>query len=227
MRRSLAIGALATVLVGAGAGPAAADTEKGGNGFVPVETVIPDYYATQEFAACGTTITFAAGEVRKVQIRQTTRPDGTSVTDFRGDATVDLTRADTGAMIDELDISGRGRQVVSPDGSEVTIVLFGPSILIMNASDPVDVAAFREAGLPGLAYFEHGKVVFHITVDPDTGKPLAEDIDVHARIIDLCAAFDRENEGHGHGDDDDGHGHGDDGHGHEDGHDHGHGGDRS
>jgi hypothetical protein len=107
MRRSLAVGALAAAIVGVGASPAWAggDGSSGGE-FVPVETVVPDYYDSFETQACGDTITVAAGDVREVEIRSVTLEDGTVVNDYRGAATVDITRQSDGAMIDELDIGG-------------------------------------------------------------------------------------------------------------------------
>src|SRR3954454_3388434 len=143
MRRSLAVGVLSAALLGVGAGPAlAGPPDDEGGGFVPVETVIPGYYDPIEFAACGMKVTLEAGDVREVEVRQVTREDGTQVTEFRGDATVDLIRAD-GARIDELDISGPGEEIVSPDGSRIVNVLFGPSIMFPSP-DPVDQAAFDE-----------------------------------------------------------------------------------
>ncbi|WP_448627386.1 hypothetical protein [Geodermatophilus sp. URMC 64] len=215
MRRSLAVGALSAVLVGASAGPALAHSgDDDGGGFVPVETVIPEYYDPVEFEACGTTVRLESGDVREVEVRRITRPDGTQVTTFRGAATVDLIRAD-GARIDELDISGPGKEIVSPDGSHVVTLLFGAS-LIFPSPDPVDQAAFDEADLPDIGYFEHGAVTFDATVNPDTGELLALDIDVDARVVDLCRRFDRDDHGHGdgHGDGHDpGHGDGDGRHG--------------
>jgi hypothetical protein len=193
MRRSLAAGALAAALIGAGAGPAWAGNgeDSGGGEWVPVEQLVPDYYATTETNACGSTITIAAGDVREVEARETVLPDGTTVTDFRGAATLDLTRQSDGAMIDELDISGPGHQVVSPDGASVDVTLEGASLLYPL---PGEEHFFADAGLPGLAYYRHGEVTLHISIDPETGEPTSLTADVHARVFDLCRWFDR---GHG------------------------------
>ncbi|MGY1617632.1 hypothetical protein ACI797_12910 [Geodermatophilus sp. SYSU D00691] len=204
MRRSLTVGAVAAVLVGMGSGPALADPGgNGGGGFVPVETLIPNYYDGFEIEACGTTVLVEPGDVREVEVRQTTRGDGAIVTRFRGDLTLDLERAD-GATIDELDVSGPAREVVSGDGTQVTLATFGASFVAPNP-DPVDLAAFAEAGLPHLAYFEHGSVTFHVTLDPETGEVLAEEIDVRAHVVDLCTWLDGGGDGHGQGHGDRGH----------------------
>jgi hypothetical protein len=199
MRRSLAVGALAAAIIGAGANPAWAGggEDSGGGEWVPVEQVIPDYYASSETNACGSTITVSAGDVREVEVRETVLPDGTVVTDFRGAATLDLTRQSDGAMIDELDISGPGHQVVSPDGTSLDVTLEGASLL---SPLPGEEHFFAEAGLPDLAYFKHGEVTLHVTLDPETGETTALTADVHAHVIDLCRWFDH---GHGHA-----HGHG-------------------
>src|SRR3712207_7150680 len=56
MRRTSTIGVLAAAVVGLGTTPALADGGPDGAddaGFVPVEEVIPDYYAPVSFQACG------------------------------------------------------------------------------------------------------------------------------------------------------------------------------
>jgi hypothetical protein len=195
MRRSLAVGALAAAIIGTGASPAwAGDGEDSGGGeWVPVEQLIPDYYGTTETNACGTTVTVAAGDVREVEVRETVLPDGTVVTDFRGAATLDLTRESDGATIDELDISGPGHQVVAADGTSVDITLEGASLLFPV---PGEEHFFAEAGLPDLAYYRHGEITLHLAIDPETGETTSLAADVHAHVLDLCRWFDH---GHGHG----------------------------
>ncbi len=204
MRRSLAVSALAASIVGLGASPAWAHggEEEPSGGWVPVETVIPDYYEPFEIEACDSTITVEAGDVREVEVHETVRPDGTTVTRFRGDATQDLTRQSDGAMIDELDISGSAVQRVSADGSVVTVTLEGGSTLF-PFPNPVELAAFEEAGLPVLTYFAKGEVTLRATVNPETGETLSLEFpEVDAKIIDLCTLFDKKKH-HDHGDDDD------------------------
>jgi hypothetical protein len=204
MRRSLAAGALAAAIVGVGASPAwAGGSSDGGGEFVPIETVVPGYYDSFETEACGDTITVATGDVRAVEIRSVTLEDGTVVNDYRGGQTLDLTRQSDGAMIDELDISGRGHEVISPDGAHVDVTLEGPSLLFPL---PGEEDSFAAEGLFDLTYFRHGEVTLHLTIDPDTGgtTALTADIDTH-RLIDLCKAFDRADH-HGAKGDDDHHG---------------------
>ncbi|SNS69416.1 hypothetical protein SAMN04488107_3451 [Geodermatophilus saharensis] len=193
MRCTSTIGVLAAVVVGVGATPALADGGPDGAddaGFVPVEEVIPDYYAPVSFQACDSTVTLESGDVREVEVRVTENPDGTTTTEFRGAWTVDLTRAD-GAVIDELDISGPGVEVSGPTGA--TITLGGPSLLF--PIDEVQQAAWDAAGLPegDLAYVKRGEVQVRVTVDAE-GVPVSEEwVRLDARIIDLCRWFDRGN----------------------------------
>jgi hypothetical protein len=203
MRRSITVSALAATIVGLGTAPALAhDDGDDGAGFVPIEQILPDYYTGITFEACGDTITMEYGDVREVIGRETVTADG-SILEYRGAATVDLTRESDGAVIDELDISGAGSEVVRDD--TVTITLEGPSILF--PIDPIQQAAWDEAGLPesDLAYFERGVAEVVVTVVPETGEPVSEEwTRLDARIIDLCARFDRDSArdhdwGHAHG----------------------------
>ena len=196
MRRSLAVGALAVALIGAGASPAWAggETDPGGGEWMPVEQLVPEYYSPSDVDACGTTVTVSSGDVREVEARQHLLPDGTLVTDFRGDATLDVTRHSDGATIDELDISGPAREVVAPDGASADVALWGASLVYPL---PGEEQFFAEAGLPDLAYYTDGKVVLHITADPETGMTSSLTADVYADVIDLCTWFDHD-EGHDH-----------------------------
>jgi hypothetical protein len=203
MRRSLAVGALAAAIIGAGASPAwAGGDDQGGGGFVPVETVRPGYYDAVEAQACGDTLTIEGGDVREVEIRSVTQEDGTVVNDLRGAATLDITRQSDGAMIDELDVSGPGHEVISPDGTQADITLEGASLI---SPMPGEEEFFAAEGLFDLTYFKHGEVTLHITLDPDTGATVDFTADVDAHLIDLCKKFDKGDHGHhgAHGDDDD------------------------
>ena len=73
MRRSLAVGALAVAIIGAGASPAWAGggTDSGGGDWVPVEQLIPEYYQPSDVNACGTTVTVSVGDVHEVEARET------------------------------------------------------------------------------------------------------------------------------------------------------------
>jgi hypothetical protein len=176
------------------ASPASAHTapsEDGGDGWVPVETLRSDYYDPVDIAACGTTITMTTGDVSDVEARESTLPDGDVMFEARGGWTVDLVRHDTGQVIDELDISGAGSERVSADGTDLTVVLHGPSILFpVPELGPVDAAAFEAAGLPDLGYYPKGVVTITATGNPETGELLSEEIDVDARVFHLCTWFD-------------------------------------
>ncbi len=194
MRRATRAGVVTAAAAGAvlTASPAWAHDapESGDDGWVPIEAIHPDFYDPIDIAACGTTVTMTTGDIAEVEGRESTLPDGTMLFEARGGMTVDLTRHDTGATIDELDISGPVSERTSPDGTHVSSTLYGPSILF-PALGPVDEAAFEAAGLPDLAYYREGVVTFHAVGDPETGELLSEEIDVDAhRIHDLCTWFD-------------------------------------
>jgi hypothetical protein len=183
------------------------DTAPEGSGdWVPVEQLRPDYYEPFSGPACGTTVTVSSGDVREVEARETVQEDGSTLTEIRGDATVDVTREDTGQTIDELDVSGAGYDLLSADGAQLTVYLEANSILLVM-DNPVDLAAFDAAGLPHLTYYTKGTVTFHVTLDPATGEPSAVEIDNNARrVVDLCDWFeddaadrkDRRHHGHDH-----------------------------
>jgi hypothetical protein len=157
------------------------------SGFEPLP---PEFYEQAvEVEACGDTVLIESGDVREVETRETERPDGSLLVEFRGEATLDLTRLSDGAMIDELDVGGPGFDVVSPDGSLITSTLFGESIIF--PVEPVQRESQAEAGLPTLAYFEEGSATVEIQINPETGEVIDEEwTDIDARIIDLCEWFD-------------------------------------
>lgn len=132
-----------------------------------------------------------------VEARETPQTNGELLFEARGEHTVDLTRQDTGQVIDELDISGPYVEIFSADGSEITAWYYGPSTLFpIPEFGPVDAAAFEAAGIPDLAYFERGVVTFDVVVNTETGEFISETADVDARLVDLCTWFDG-NRGHG------------------------------
>lgn len=64
---------------------------------------VPDaYYDPYEFEACDTTIKVEAGDEREVKYKGEKKDDGTLVIKFRGDATIDLTRASDDVLLTEL-----------------------------------------------------------------------------------------------------------------------------
>ena len=189
MRRSFAVSALAASIVGLGATPALADDgEDPGGGWEPAPE---DFYAPMVTEACGETITVRYGDVREVEIRTTEFEGGVVFTEFRGAGTFDVLDAEGTVVIDELDISGVGYEIFKPDGT-ITNVLYGASILF-PFDDPIDRAAFEEAGLPDLAYFEDPaeSITVEIKIDPEDGAVQSvEFTDIDAEIVDLCTYFD-------------------------------------
>ncbi len=111
MRRSTRAGVVVAAAVGATltASPALAHDDavpEGSGPWAPAEEVIPGYYDPVDVAACGTTVTITPGDVTDVESRITELPDGRLLIESRGAQTIDLTRQDTGQMIDELNVSG-------------------------------------------------------------------------------------------------------------------------
>jgi hypothetical protein len=203
--------ARASLVIVAGAGvsltasPAWAHSdEPDGGGWVPIEELRPDFYDPQDVEACGTTVTLTTGDVADVEGRETTLPNGDTLFEARGDMTIDVTRHDTGEVIDELDISGPVTEQISADGTHITATLGAPSILFpIPEFGPVDAAAFEAAGIPDLAYYKKGTVTFHVVVNTETGEFVSEEADVDARLHDLCTWFGDDEHGkswhHGHG----------------------------
>jgi hypothetical protein len=201
--RSLLVVAASSGLV-LTASPALAGEDTGavpeGSGpWAPVEEVLPGYYDPVDVAACGTTVAITPGDVADREGRITELPDGRLVIESRGAQTIDLTRQDTGQMIDELNVSGPYFEVVSADGTYIIGIYEAPTILYPYPElGPVDAAAFEAAGIPDLAYVKKGVVRFDLVIDPETGQAVTEEADVDARVIDLCTWFDG-NRGHGNG----------------------------
>ena len=172
---------------------------EGSGPWLPAEELDPTVYDPIDIEACGTTVTVAIGDVREAEGRETVLPNGDTLLEGRGALTADITRHDTGEMIDELDISGPLTELISADGSHVTAWVYGPAVLFpIPDFGPVDAAAFEAAGIPDLAYFKKGLVTFHVVVNPETGEFISEEADVDARLHDLCTWF-GEDEHHGHG----------------------------
>lgn len=198
--------ARASLVIAAGAGlslttsPALAHDDaipEGSGPWAPAEEVQPGYYDPVDVAACGTTVTITPGDVTDAESRITELPDGRLVIETRGAQTIDLTRQDTGQMIDELDVSGPYSEVVSADRTYIIGVYQAPTILYPYPElGPADAAAFEAAGIPDLAYLKKGAVRFDLVIDPDTGQAESEEADVDGRVIDLCTWFDG-NRGHG------------------------------
>ena len=173
---------------------------EGSGPWLPAEELDPTVYDPIDIEACGTTVTVAIGDVREAEGRETVLPNGDTLLEGRGALTADITRHDTGEVIDELDISGPLTELISADGSHVTAWVYGPAVLFpIPDFGPVDAAAFEAAGIPDLAYFKKGLVTFHVVVNPETGEFISEEADVDAHLHDLCTWFD-DDRGHAHAD---------------------------
>ena len=187
MRRVL-VGTAAAVMVLSGGVASAADAQPPGDdeGWVPVPE---EFYDPVDVEACGSVVTVAGGDVREAELRQQVLDDGSTFLEFRGSRTIDLTRQSDGAMIDELDVSGRSWDLLSSDGTQVVFEVDGPAVLW--AGNDVERAAADEAGLPHLMYVEEGTILLRLTVDPATGESTAVDgLQLEADVVDLCGVLD-------------------------------------
>jgi len=179
--------AAAVVVLSGGAASATEDPDPGQDG--GWQPFPEEYYAPAEVEACDSVVTIASGDVREGEERSRELGDGTVYDEFRGDLTVDVTREDDGAMIDELDVSGPGWDLISADGTEVLVELEGASIIY--ALNDVEREAFDEADLPEVFFFEEGTVLLRFVVDPATGESLSADVlQVDADVVDVCELLD-------------------------------------
>jgi hypothetical protein len=162
--------------------------EDTGGKYLPVPD---DYYAPVEVEVCGTTVTIESGDVRDVHYKARVKENGSTVVKFRGESTVDLTRASDEAFIDELDVSGPMVQHFSADKLTVTDSLKGPSY-IYPLSD-VDAAALAEEGFPEFFYYDRGwlSIQAHLSEDP-AEEPTSVDILLNTtrHVHDLCEMLD-------------------------------------
>ena len=187
MRRVLVGTAAAVLVMSGGVASAADDPAPGGDdGWEPVPG---EYYDLIEVEACDSPVTIYSGDVREVEQRSEVLDDGSTFTEYRGGATVDIVRESDGATIDELDISGDAWDLVSADGTEVLVELEGAS-LFFTLND-VERAAFEEAGVPELFWYEEGTVLLRLVVDAETGESESADLlRVDAAVVDVCDLLD-------------------------------------
>ncbi len=187
MRRVLVGTAAAVLVLSGGVASAADDPAPGGDdGWEPVPE---EYYDPIEVEACDSPVTIYSGDVREVEQRSEVLDDGSTFTEYRGGATVDIVRESDGATIDELDISGDAWDLVSADGTEVLVELEGAS-LFFTLND-VERAAFEEAGVPELFWFEEGTVLLRLVVDAEIGESGSADLlRVDADVVDVCDLLD-------------------------------------
>jgi hypothetical protein len=116
-------------------------------------------------------ITLSPGDRKDLEYRSTVR-GGTTVVEFRGDATVDVTRASDGAMLDEF--SAGGPRTETYVGNTVIFSAQGPSILV--ASDDAEAAEFEEEGLPRAFSFASGTVTEVVVLPATEGVSNPDDI---------------------------------------------------
>ena len=154
---------------------------------------LPDFlYESWEVEACGSVVTIAAGDVREVEYQAMEQEDGTIRMEFRGTSTLDLLRQSDGAMLDELDTSGAGYQIVSADILETTYSFDGPSLIA--AFDEVEAAEFASHGLPPLFYYTSGTITEIVVFDPDPEAETVESAeivtDTALGVYDVCDLLD-------------------------------------
>ncbi|WP_159618128.1 hypothetical protein [Arthrobacter zhaoguopingii] len=188
---------LTTLCLLAGSASAAAQEEEPAP-WPPADTdgeylpVPKDYYEPFSVKACGSTVTVASGDVREVHYKSRVKDDGRIKLKYRGDATVDLTRASDGAFIDELDISGPVTQRVSADGLSIEDSLKGAS-LIFPLGDR-DAKALAAAGFPEFFFYERGTLTIEaqLSEDPAAVEPLSVRVTTNTTTLvrDVCEMLD-------------------------------------
>lgn len=154
---------------------------------------IPDFvYEPQDVEACDSVVTISPGDVREGEYQAMAQDDGTTRIEFRGPSTVDVLRQSDGAVLDELDDSGAGYQIVSADGLEVTFSFDGPSLF--GAFDEVEAAEFASHGLPPLFYYTSGTITEIVVFDPDPEAETVESAeivtDTALGVYDVCDLLD-------------------------------------
>lgn len=157
--------------------------------FLPVPE---EFYAPYEVAACGTTVQVASGDARSIKYRSTHKEDGTIKVAYRGHTTVDISRPSDGAVIDELDVSGRFSERYAPDGLTLGVKARGPSII--SAVEDVEIAALAQAGLPSFLYFESGKLAAEIVFSDAAQSSITSLTITHnsaESVRDICQMLDK------------------------------------
>ena len=206
MRRVLVGTAAAVLVLSGGVASAAEDPAAGGDdGWEPVPE---EFWAPFDAEVCGSVVTITGGDVREAEQRSEVLDDGSTFTEYRGGQTLDLVRASDGATIDELDVSGTGWDLVSPDGTELLVQFDGPSIIV--AADDVQRAAAEEAGLPDFIFFEEDTFLGRLVVDPATQESVTADVlQAPEDVVDVCSLLDEAADDSDDSTDDSGDGRGD------------------
>lgn len=155
------------------------------------------FYATETFPLCGSAITIAADDDDPGQYRALVTAEGDAVVEYRGDLTLDITRASDGAKLDDLLLDGQAIETYDADGVTATFDYTGPSMVI--AMDEADIQALEEAGLPQAFLYLSGRLVSTITLEstpvPGQEPPAALEVEITDNtaeyVFDLCELLDQ------------------------------------
>ncbi|MFF0903222.1 UNVERIFIED_CONTAM: hypothetical protein RF653_06065 [Kocuria sp. CPCC 205316] len=142
-------------------------------------------------------MTRSIGDIDTTQYRALVTAEGDTVVEYRGVATVDLTRASDGARLEELALTESGFETYSADGRSVTYDW--PGTWVVVAFDEAEAAAFAEAGLPEAFVYLSGRLTETVTfaAAPQPGGELpavvsAEILENSTEyVFDLCDLLDQ------------------------------------
>ncbi|MCD1143927.1 hypothetical protein LQU92_01550 [Kocuria sp. LUK] len=162
--------------------------------FVPLPA---EFFATDTVPLCGSELTIAADDGGTGQYRALVTDEGDTVVEYRGDLTVDITRASDGATLEDVLLDGRAIETYDADGVTATFDYTGPSMVV--AVDEMDVQAMEEAGLPQAFIYLSGRLSSTITLEsapvPGQQPPPAVSVEITENtaeyVFDLCDLLDQ------------------------------------
>ena len=187
---------LGMISAGSGVSVAASKANKGGchqlhtapkgNGkFAPVASEPdPDYVE-----ACGTTLTITPGDVFELTQRVTEQRDGSTLYEYKGRTTNDITTTD-GRKIDELNTGGPYSYLFAPDFKSGTLNVESPALIYPFS--PAEQAVFDAAGLPRAFSFTSGTFVAKV----DGDGAITAIVNVPHKIISVCDLLKRKDGKH-------------------------------
>jgi hypothetical protein len=157
----------------------------------------PAFSEPQTLPACESEVTLSVGDVDTTQYRALVTAEGDTVVQYRGEATVDITRASDGARLDEVAVADSGFETYSADGLSVTYDWPGTAVVV--AFDEVEAEAFAQAGLPEAFLYLSGTLTETVTFAsaPGPGEELppvasAEILKNSTEyVFDLCELLDQ------------------------------------